>query len=379
METLETAVQSGVAPGLVAMATDGHRTLCERALGVRRLDSPAAMTLDSIFWIASMTKAITSVAAMRLVEQDKVGLHQPLGSVVPKLADPRVLDGFDADGAPRLRPARREVTLHDLLTHTSGYVYETWNPAIGQYVKATGMPGMGSGLIAALDQPLAFEPGERWEYGIGIDWAGKVVEALSGQTLGAYFAEHITGPLGMADTRFGRPDSDRLVAIHHRDPAGGLHAGSIDRPAKPELEGGGGGLYSTGPDYLKFLAMLLRGGDGIVRPETVALMTQNQIGALSVGSSETCIPALSNSFEFFPGMAKRWGYGFLINTLAGPAGRGAGSLAWGGLPNCYYWLDPARSVAGLLMSQVLPFADPAILCVLDSFEASVYAGLSQRN
>ncbi len=198
-------------PGVVAMATDGRAPCTRGQPASRQLGGPAPMTLDSIFWIASLTKAVTSVAAMQLVEQGRVGLDQPLGAVVPKLANLQVLEGFGEDGQPILRPARREVTLHDLLTHTSGFVYEMWNAGIGRYVQATGKPGSASGLNVGLEMPLAFDPGERWEYGIGVDWAGKVVEAVSGQTLGAYFAEHITGPLGMADTQFGRPDSDRVV------------------------------------------------------------------------------------------------------------------------------------------------------------------------
>ncbi len=371
---LRHAVEAGHVPGLVAMATDGRATLYEGAFGVRSLDDPALMTLDSVFWIASMTKAITSVACMQLVEQGRIGLFQPLGEVVPKLAQPKVLAGFDPDGQPVLRAARRELTLHDLLTHTSGFVYEMWNIDIGRYLKATGRPGMATGLNVAMEMPLAFDPGERWEYGIGIDWAGKVVEAVSGQTLGAYFAEHITGPLGMASTQFGAPVTPRLVTFHRRGPDGELRPGASGRVGRPELESGGGGLFSTGPDYLRFLAMLLQGSGAILRPETVAEMARNQIGDLEIARMEAVIPTATNNVEFFPGMAKQWGYGFLINTVAGPAGRSAGSLAWAGLPNCYYWLDPAHRLAGLVMTQILPFADPAVLGVLDRFEAAVYAG-----
>ena len=373
---LRHAIEAGDAPGIVAMATDGRATLYEGAFGVQRLGDPAPMTLDSVFWIASMTKAITSVACMQLVEQGRIGLLQPLGALVPKLAHPMVLDGFDPDGQPILRPAKRELTLHDLLTHTSGYAYDMWNPDIIRYVKATGRPALATGLNVAIEMPLASDPGTRWEYGIGIDWAGKVVEAVSGQTLGAYFTEHITGPLGMASTQFGAPSTPLLATIHHRDPAGSLRPGSSGRAGRPELESGGGGLFSTGPDYLRFLAMLLQGGGAILRPDTVATMARNQIAGLEVARMESALPALSNAVEFFPGMAKGWGYGFLLNTAAGHAGRSAGSLAWGGLPNCYYWLDPASGVAGLVLTQILPFADPAMLGVLDRFEAAIYAGMA---
>jgi methyl acetate hydrolase len=373
--TLRHAVESGQVPGVVAMATNGRDTVYEGAFGLRRLGDPAPMTLDSVFWIASMTKAITSVACMQLVEQGRVGLHTPLGRIMPKQADPQVIDGFGANGQPRLRPAKRQITLHDLLTHTAGYAYETWNADIGRYFQVSGQVRMSTGLVAAIEQPLVFDPGERWEYSIAIDWAGQVIEAVTGQTLGAYFAEHIFAPLGMVDTQFGAPVTERLVGMHSRDADGGLRPSSSGRLARPELESGGGGLYSTAPDYLRFLAALLSGGGPLLRPETVALMGQNQIGALDVTRLETFVPAMSNPVELFPGMTKKWGYGFLINTAQGHAGRSAGSLTWAGLPNCYYWLDPARQVAGVIMMQVLPFADAGALDVLDRFEAGIYAGL----
>ena len=371
-DILQAAVDSGDAPGVVAMATDGTKTLYEGAAGVRKLGDATPMSLDSICWIASLTKAVTSVAAMQLVERGLVGLDQPLGPIVPKLANLQVLEGFGADGQPLLRPARRDVTLHDLLTHTSGFVYEMWNADLGRYLRVTGKPGTASGLNAGIETPLAFDPGERWEYGTGVDWAGKVIETLTGQTLGEYFAQHITGPLGMVDTQFGRPDSDRVVTIHNRLPDGGLRPASSGRPPKPELESGGGGLYSTAPDYLKFLAMLLRGGDAILRPETVLQMGQNQIGTLDVSRMESVMPLMSNDAEFFPGSEKGWGYGFVINSQPGHAGRAANSLAWAGLANCYYWFDPATKVAGVLMTQILPFADPKILTLLDRFESAIY-------
>ncbi len=356
----------GDVPGAVALATDGRGTLYEGAFGVRRLGAAEAMTPDTIFWIASLSKALTTVAAMQLVEQGRVALDQPLGAAVPKLAGLQVLDGFGEDGQPRLRPARREVTLHDLLTHTSGFGYDFISEDLARYAAAAGRPAMASGLNAALEAPLLFDPGERWEYGIGVDWAGKVVEAVSGQTLGAYLAQHVTGPLGMADTRFGCPDSPRLAAIHHRLPDGALRPGGNGQPAAPELESGGGGLYSTARDYGRLLAMLLRGGDGLLRPETVAAMGRDQLGGIDASRLRHVMPPQP------PGMSHGWGYGFALNGAPGHAGRSANSLLWSGLANCYYWIDPARQVAGVLMAQVLPFADPAVLALLDAFEREVY-------
>ncbi len=369
--------RDGAIAGLVAMATDGERTLFAEAFGVRRLGDPAPMTLDSRFWIASMTKAITTVAALQLVEQGRVGLHQPLGEVVPALAGKQVLEGFDDAGQPRLRPARSDLTLHHLLTHTSGFVYEMWNPDYIRYQEATGAPSIRSGLNAALDMPLAFDPGERWEYGISTDWAGKVVEAVSGETLGAYLKAHVLGPLGMDSTGF-EPGSDSAAAIHARGPDGALTPAPAVVPPTPELESGGGGLFSTGPDYLKFLAMVLNGGRAgenvILRPETLALMAQDQIAGVDTIRMTDVLPLLP------PGVTPAaigmgWTYGFITNGMAVPAGRSAHSLAWAGLANTYYWIDPARKVAGLILAQVLPFNDPVVLTALVTLESGVYRTL----
>ncbi len=238
----------------------------------------------------------------------------------------------------------------------------------------TGKPGSASGLNAGLDMPLAFDPGERWEYGIGIDWAGKVVEAVSGQTLGAYLDEHIFAPLGMTDTQFGRPDGPRWPpsTTAHRTARCAPAVG----PARPPGAGERRRRACTRPrpTTCGSWPCCCAAGDGVLRPETVAAMGRNQIGALDVATLRSGMPALSNDAEFFPGKPKGWGYGFVINGEPGHAGRAANSLAWAGLANCYYWIDPAHRVAGVLMTQVLPFADPAVLALLDAFETAVYAG-----
>src|SRR3984957_14385937 len=197
---LSGAAASRTVPGVVAMAADAGGKIYEGAFGVRSLASGTPMTLDTVFRIASMTKAITSVAAMQLVERGRLTLDGPVPAIDPALASPLVLTGFDAAGQPQLRPAKRPITLKHLLTHTAGFCYEQWNPDLERCVAATGMPQMSSGKRAALRMPLMFDPGERWEYGINIDWVGRLVEEASGQSLDAYFAEHITGPLGMKDT-----------------------------------------------------------------------------------------------------------------------------------------------------------------------------------
>jgi methyl acetate hydrolase len=383
-EVLDAAVSAGRVPGVVALAADRNGTFYQGAFGARSLAGGAPMTLDTVFRIASMTKAVTGVAAMQCVERGKLSLDQPAGEIMPELANPQVLEGFDADGKPRLRPARRKITLRLLLTHTAGFVYHVWNAELYRYVEATGVPTVLSGALASLSAPLAFEPGERWEYGINIDWVGRMIEAVSGQDLDTYMREHIFTPLGMPDTGFTltAEQTARAAQVHARRPDGSLEPVSPPQTPKPEFFAGGGALYSTGPDYMTFLRMLLNGGalNGarILRPETIGLMAQNHIGDLQVQPLKTVIPALSNDAEFLPKMAKKWGLTWYINTEDVPGRRSAGSLAWAGLFNTYYWLDPANQVTGVLLTQVLPFADPTVLHLLDDFETAVYRTATER-
>jgi CubicO group peptidase (beta-lactamase class C family) len=381
---LRRAVEAGEVPGVVAMAATAEGPVYEAALGKRTLGAGPAMTHDTVFRIASMTKAITSVAAMQLVEQGKLALDAPVPDIDPALARPQVLEGFDASGAPILRPAKRPITLKYLLTHTAGFVYEMWNADAKHYVETTGTPPVLSGRAAALRRPLAFDPGERWEYGINIEWAGRLVEALSGKSLDAYFRDHIFAPLGMRDTGFVATSEQwaRQAHVHQRRADGSLEAQPLPPPAVPEFFAGGGGLVSTAPDYLRFLRMLLGGGtfDGVqvLRPATVAEMNRNQIGELPAGVMKTCMPERSNDVDFFPGAPIRWGLGYMINMRPGPNGRSAGTVSWAGLFNSYYWLDPARRVAGVILTQILPFADPAVLRLHGEFERGVYALLDGR-
>ena len=377
---LRAATERGDVPGVVAAAATRDGGLYRGATGRRTLEG-APMTPDTVFWIASMTKAITSTAAMQLVEKGRLTLDAPIAEVLPELASPQVLDGFDTNGEPRLRPARQAITLRQLITHTAGFSYDIWNADIGRYMERRGIPGVISCENLALTTPLTFEPGERWDYGINIDWVGKAVERVSGQRLGDYFAEHLFGPIGMADTGF-RLSADhraRLAGMHARDETGALAAIPFELPQEPEFQMGGGGLYGTASDYLAFARVFLNegraAGGPVLTPETVRQMGQNAMGVLDVRALKTAIPAYSNDAEFFPGMVKKWGLGFMISTAPGPHGRGAGSLAWAGLGNTYFWIDPAKGVAGVILMQLIPFADAKALAVLDEFEAAVYASL----
>jgi methyl acetate hydrolase len=378
-KVLEEAVASGQVPGVTAAAANADGVIVEAAFGRRSLARDAPMTNDTVFRIASMTKAVTGAAAMQMVEQGKLSLDQPAGEILPFLANPMVLDGTDAAGEPKLRPAKGEITLRKLLTHTAGFVYPVWNGEMNRYAAHSGLPPTGTGKLAALHAPLGFDPGERWEYGINIDIAGRMVEVASGQDLETYFQEHLFRPLGMPDTSFVLQSrfKDRLAQVHAREKGGLTPVESAPPAENPEFYPGGGGLLSTSRDYLTFLGALMHGGElsgaRILRAETVALMGQNHMGALNVLPAKTFNPAMSNDFELFPGMDKKWGLTFLINTKDVPGARSAGSLAWAGLYNSYYWLDPVKRVAGVLMTQVLPFADPTVLGLLDRFERAVYA------
>jgi len=382
-ELLKTAADRGDVPGVVAIAATREGPVYQGAFGRRALPDGAAMTADTVFWIASMTKAITSTAAMQLVEQGKLTLDGPIAGVLPELAAPEVLEGFDAAGEPRLRRARRPITLRHLITHTAGFVYDIWNADLGRYMEKRGIPGIISCENAALALPLIFDPGDKWDYGINIDWVGKAVERVSGQKLGDYFSEHLFGPIGMKDTGFKlTPDRRaRIAGIHSRSEDGALAPIPFEMPQEPEFEMGGGGLYGTAADYLAFERLFLdegraAGGAQVLKPETVRLMAQNAIGELNVQLLKTAAPAYSNDAEFFPGMAKKWGLGFMISTAQVPGGRSPGSLAWAGLGNTYFWIDPAKGVAGVILMQLLPFADAKALAVFDRFEKAVYAALA---
>ena len=378
---LRAAVDAKEVPGIVAMATTDRGLLYEGAFGTRDLGKGPAMTRDTVFRIASMTKAVTCVAAMQLVEQGKLTLEGPLPDIDKALSAPQVLDGFDASGAPQLRAAKRPITLRHLLTHTAGFSYETWDANTQRYVKVSGMPSTPTGKVAALRIPLVFDPGERWEYGINIDWVGRLVEHVSGKPLDVYFRDHVFAPLGMKDSGFVTSSEQRArqASVHQRQADGSLAPQPLETPFTPEFYAGGGGLYSTAPDYLIFLQMLLNegshSGTRILKPETVALMGQNHIGDLEAGILKTSLPARSNDVDLFPGISLKWGLAYMINMQPGPNGRSAGSLTWGGLFNTYFWIDPKRRVAGMIMTQILPFADTRALAVYGKFERAVYDAL----
>ncbi|MGY3531716.1 MULTISPECIES: serine hydrolase domain-containing protein [Bradyrhizobium] len=368
-------------PGVVAVAATGKDVIYEGAFGKRDLSKSDPMTADSVFWIASMTKAVTSAGAMQLVEQGKLSLDEPIGKLLPDLAAVQVLDGFDAKGEPQLRPAKKPITLRQLMTHTAGFAYDMWDANLGKYLEKTGTPGIITCLNAALKTPIMTDPGTRWEYGTNIDFVGKAVEAASGKKLDAYLRDNMFAPLGMSDTAFKISDDmrKRLVGMHARGEDGTLAAIPFELEQNPEFHMGGGGLYSTAADYIKFCQMILNKGKGngnqVLKAETVATMGQNHIGELTVDKMTTAAPMYTNDVDLWPDIVKKWGLSFLINTAKTPEGRSAGSLAWAGLANTYYWIDPSRDVCGVILTQLLPFADKHSLEAFAGFEKGIYAGL----
>jgi CubicO group peptidase (beta-lactamase class C family) len=377
---LKSAVEAGDVPGVVAMATTREGTIYEGAFGERLLGSGDAMTLDTVGWIASMTKAITSVAAVQCVERGLLDLDAPAARVLPELGKIGVLTGFDAEGMPETRPPKRPITLRHLLTHSAGFSYEIWNTDMQKVQAALGIPSVTECKNKALELPLLFDPGERWEYGVNIDWAGKMVEAVSGKSLGAFMKESLFDPLGMRSTAFRiTPDMRaRLAGTHLRGADGKLVPFPFEIPQEPEFEMGGGGLYSTMGDYLKFVRMVLNlgqlGGERVLKPETVLSLGLNHMGDCRVYELKAAIP-LTNDAEFFPGVQKSWSLAFQVNHSAAPTGRPAGGMMWAGLANSYYWIDPVTGIGGVFLTQIFPFADHRSLPTYYAFETAVYEGL----
>jgi len=375
-------IEAGLVPGVVAVAADDSGVIYEGAFGRRAVGSTEPMTLDSVFRIASMTKAITGTAAMQLVEKGRIGLEQPMGDVLPLVRDVKVLEGFDGDGTPRLRDPKTPVTLRHLLTHTAGYGYDIFNRDLARYVQIAGLPSILSRRNDALRVPLLFDPGSGWEYGIGLDLVGKVIEEVTGEDLESYFRRHILDPLGMRDTGFLlRNDmARRLVGTHMRGPDGKPIAISIEPMEEAEFHTGGAGLFSTAPDYVTFTRMLLAGGalDGVevLKPETVKLMARNAIGDLNVPMVRSNNPALALEVETFPGQIKKWGLSFLINTEDIEGFRSAGSLTWGGVHNTYFWIDLKKRITAVTLMQILPIGDPIVQETMIAFERALYAAIA---
>jgi methyl acetate hydrolase len=371
-------------PGVVAIATDRRGNVYEGAAGKRLLGQDAEMTRDTVFAIFSTTKAITGTACLQLVENGRLDLDAPAKTYAPDIGKLQVLEGFDADGNPKLRPPKRDVTTRMLLLHTAGFAYDFFNETYNRLAQEHGQPSVITSSRASLNTPLLFDPGDDWEYGSNIDWAGQVVEGITGKRLGEVMEEQIFEPLGMTSTGFTlTPEMRmRLARMHRREADGSLTAmPDFELPQQPEVHMGGHGLYSTVQDYCKFIRMWLNDGMGpngpVLKKETVLMAEKNGLGDKKIKGLPGVIPSLSNYAEFFPGMPKSWALTFMINDEDAPTGRPAGSLAWAGLPNLFYWLDRKNEIGGFWATQIFPFADPTSVGGYLDFETAVYKSLSR--
>lgn len=365
----------GGVPGVVAMVTDRNGNIYEGAAGVRDLNTKTPMSLDTVFALFSTTKAITGAVLMKLVEEGKVDLHNPAKEYVPEIADIMVLEGFDDNGNPILRKPKTDITVNMLMLHTAGFGYEFFSEDEQKYRDYAKVPPTLASSKETLKSVLLFEPGTRWNYGINIDWIGQIIEAVTGKRLGEVMAKTIFNPLGIKDIAFTLTPSmlERRATIHTRSDDGALTPNpDIIVPQPPPMDMGGGGLYGSIGEYMKFIRMILNDGAGVLSPETVAQMATNGLGDLKSGGWKTSDPSVSNSGEFFPGVEKSWSYTFQVNDEPLPTGRPAGQLMWAGLANTYYWIDRETGIGGYWATQLFPFHDPSSYLGFLEFESAVY-------
>jgi CubicO group peptidase (beta-lactamase class C family) len=372
-EMLQSAIDKGEIPGVVAAITTKDQVIYLKAFGKQDVAQKVPMSKDTIFRIASMTKPVTSVAVMMLVEQGKLRLDDPAGDYLPSLKGREVIATFDEkDASFTTRPAKQEITIRHLLTHTSGFAYSFTSPAILSITQKTGKDQR--------DSPLLFDPGTKWHYSHSTAALGDIVEKLTGRSLEDFYQERIFRPLRMADTSFLLPaeKAGRLVTVHRREEAGLVEN---PNPAKyTSVVRGDGGLVSTAADYSAFLQMLLNEGSWhgtrLLKPESVRLMTSNQIGAVNVGEMPSAIPRQSAPFLAGGGRDK-FGLGFQITTRDGKSTheRRAGSYAWAGIFNTHFWVDPKTGVGIVFLLQELPFYNPTSMDILKRYERLIYGNL----
>lgn len=371
------AVAQQDTPYLVAMTGNRAGVTWSGAAGQAAPGKPA--DLNTVFRIFSMSKAVGSMAAMMLMDRGKLSADATVQSILPEFADMKLLDGFDAMGQPLLRAPRVQATVRHLATHTSGLAYEFWNARMGRCMAATQAPSILAGTKSSAFYPLQFEPGTQWDYGIGIDWLGLVVQKVAGQSIDQFCHEQIFSPLAMNDTSFEVSDSQlpRLASVKIRGEDGQFGDFALAPPANPEFYGMGHALYSSAPDYMRFLRMVMNGGalDGsrLISEAGLTTMLSNQIGDIAIPVLHSTAPPISADVELFPGKRKSHSMAFMRFDEDIPGMRHAGSQGWAGVLNSHYWLDPKADVIGVLMTQALPFADPRFMKTYEAFERATYA------
>ena len=382
MAELDSVIQGAVsrqdAPFLVAMTGNAAGVTWSGAAGESSPGKAAAA--NTVFRIFSQTKAVGSTAAMIMIERGKLKPDTLVESILPEFAAMKVLEGFGPDG-PKLRAPRVKATLRHLATHTSGLAYEFWNADMAKYMADTQHPTILSGLKVSLNYPLMFDPGERWDYGIGIDWLGQMVEKVDGRSIDKFCKEEIFDPLKMNDTAFEVEDhmAARLAGVNIRGEDGKFADFALAPPSHPEFYGMGHALYSTAPDYMRFLRMYLNKGtlDGarIMSEATVQTMLENQIGNTPIPYLTSTAPPLSADVDLFPGKRKSHSMAFMRFDEDIPGMRRAGSQGWAGVLNSHYWFDPKSNLAGVLMTQSLPFIEPRYASTYKAFERAAYKAL----
>lgn len=377
-DALRDGVAAGRAVGVVAMAARGGEVLFEGAAGRLCVDDAAPMPVDALFRVFSMTKAVAGVAAAKLIESGALDPEAPVSSILPAFDAMGVHDGFDADGRARTRRPTEPCRIRHLAAHVSGFTLEPWSAEMMRIRKASGAPNNLSGSMRALTAyPMLFEPGSAWSYGVGIDWLGLVIEAVAGESIDRFCAREIFAPLGMIDTGFAPDAAQRArLAAAHRRTAEGFAVIEMEPARDPEYFGMGYALYSTAPDYLRFLRMMLNGGalDGarILGPRAAASLFAPLTGDLSVGRMKSVAPHVSADVAPIGDAPLSHSIAFTVSRADAPGRRRAGSGSWAGILNTHYWVDPAADLCGVVMMQHLPFVDAGAMALYDAFERAAY-------
>eukprot|EP00026_Physarum_polycephalum_P008294 Phypoly_transcript_08376.p1 GENE.Phypoly_transcript_08376~~Phypoly_transcript_08376.p1 ORF type:complete len:397 (+),score=55.73 Phypoly_transcript_08376:184-1374(+) len=373
-------------PGVAfrAVKKDGS-VLYEGASGLRGIDhKDQQMTVDTVFKIASCSKLLTAVSALQLIEQGKLALDDHAEKYLPELGKFQILTGFDAGNQPIFQEPKTKITIRHLLTHTAGFNYDFYNPLTKKYSELNNIPSALAFKKSTLLCPLSFEPGTSWEYSTSMDWLGLVIQEVSGQSLDAYMKQHIFEPLGIHSTTF-LPNAEQIARLAHMHPrVQGKLVDAGKTVTEVEFHSGGAGLYSTVQDYSTVLFALLNDGDGafgshkagrILKKETVDLLCSIQETPSLDKTMETQTPEITPTAAL-PAVPKGWTFGGLRIEVPLPTGRSAGAIGWAGLPNCYWWLDRTKGVAGVIMTQILPLYDTEVNQCYAACESLVYAGLN---
>ena len=368
-----------IAGGVFAVARRGKVVQFETC-GMMDIESGKPMRRDTIFRFYSMSKPITSVAAMILYEQGKIELDDPVSKYIPEFKELKVAADPDAEEITEV-PARREMSVRDLMRHTSGLTYGVFgNTAVDKlYRKTIQLSGQGDNLeemakkLASI--PLLYQPGTKWHYGFSTDVLGRVVEVASGQSLDKFFAERIFEPLGMVDTAFYVPSEkiDRFATNYGPNPQGGLQPIDIPKTSRytemPTLFSGGGGLVSTASDYMRFCLMLLNkgefGGKRLLKAETVEMMTKNQLPeqAYPIGNGDRA------------GVGFGLGFSVRVESSNGDSSSRLGEYGWGGMASTHFWISPNDEIAVVALTQHIPYSGQAE----NALKPIIYEAISDNN